>query len=160
MKEIPLSRGLVALCDDEDFEQLSAFSWCAVRTPKANTFYAASHLGKKLNQPKTMHRFLMPGVPRIDHKNRNGLDNRRENLRSCSASQNISNSKLFRHNTTGYRGVVKIKGSEPARYLSRLKLNGKQLYFGTYNDPREAALVRDAKALELLGEFASLNFEK
>src|SRR4030067_2579990 len=93
MKKIPLSRGMVTLVDDLDYEWLSQWKWYAARG--GATFYAGRSLPRSAEGRGAvwMHRLILsvpPGID-VDHRNGNGLDNRRINLRSCNRSQNACN---------------------------------------------------------------------
>jgi hypothetical protein len=91
----------------------------------------------------------------VDHINGNGLDNRRDNIRACSCSQNLMNRQNHRPTTSGYKGVSLHKRNKTWR--ATINLNGKQIYAGCYATPVEAALAYNAKAIELFGEFARPN---
>lgn len=104
-----------------------------------------------------MHQDIMgaKGKQVVDHINKNGLDNRRCNLRVCTVRQNAQNHKRFATNTSGYTGV----NLEGKKWRARLRGNdSKKIHVGNFNTPEEAAVARDKKALELRGEFACLNF--
>jgi hypothetical protein len=150
MKEIPLTQGKVALVDDEDYPHLSAFKW------HLNAGYAArSHPWDGKRRRTFMHDQLLPAPPGFftDHRNRNRLDNRRENLRISTRSQNAANRRLPRTNTSGFRGVHRSGRG----WAATITCAGKHYYLGTFDTPEEAATAYDKKALELFGEFASLN---
>ena len=109
-----------------------------------------------------LHRVMLdaPKGMVVDHINRNGLDNRRSNLRLCTHKENMQNRRANSKNSTGYKGVRLTKSGK--KYIARVcqKLDGKTVehYLGTYDTPEEAARAYDAKAIELFGEYASLNF--
>lgn len=149
MKEIELTQGQVAIVDDDDFEDLSLYKWFAKK--EGGIFYAARSYGAKRNTMK-MHIYIMKPVDGfvIDHINGNGLDNRKSNLRICSHAENMRNRKLHKDNSSGYKGVSKNKG----KYVARIM----QIYLGRYNNAIDAARAYDAKARELFGNFAKLNF--
>ena len=84
------------------------------------------------------------------------LDNRRINLRSCTASENRSNRVMSKYNTSGYRGVYWSKHTN--KWCARIQINRKGIYLGLFTSKKEAAKAYDAAALEHHGEFASLNF--
>lgn len=155
MKEIKLTRNKVALVDDEDFEYLSQFNWRALKDH--NTWYAVRYSSD--NSSIKMHRELMNVADRkilVDHKDQNGLNNTKDNLRLCTHAQNMANRKFQANNTSGYRGVAWDKKNK--KWRAAIKINGKTTSLGNYDDPIEAAKVRDAAALKYYGEFARLNF--
>lgn len=159
MKEIPLTRGLVALVDDSDYDVLSSFKWrvsihgYVVRTvghPEAPT--------RKRHLP--MHRFIM-GLCfgdkfYVDHIDGNPLNNQRNNLRVCTPTQNQYNRKIGSNNKSGFKGVT-VSESEN-RWRSQIKVNGKIIYLGTFLTPEAAHEAYCAAALKYHGEFA--NFGK
>ena len=158
VREIPLTpkkRKMVALVDIENYNWLMQWKWSV---SEANgTFYAERHE----NYIKIkMHREILyltkgDGIL-VDHKNRNGLDNRKENLRITTRSLNGLNSKIKSNNTSGYRGVSFAKLNKKWRpYLS---INKKRIYFGLYLTAKDAAIAYDKKAVEYYGSNAILNF--
>lgn len=150
-REVPLSRGLVALVDDEDYSAvLAAGSWSA--RPRGSTTYAARHTGRTTQQ---LHTFLT-GWPFVDHANGDGLDNRRANLRPATRSQNNANARLRPDSTTGYKGVTYIKRA--GKWQARIRVDGHLHSLGYYADPEQAARAYDAAALEAWGEYARPNF--
>lgn len=101
-----------------------------------------------------MHHQIM-GLKGIDHKNGNGLDNRRENLRPFAGGQNMMNREKL--NGRGrFKGA--FKNTKGQTYMAAIRINGKSQYLGCFNTDIEAARAYDAKAKELFGEFAKLNF--
>jgi HNH endonuclease len=87
----------------------------------------------------------------VDHADRDPTNNKFDNLRLATHSQNVVNSKLRKNNTTGYRGV--------SRYRYQYKVMVADVYYGLFSTAEEAATVYDKKAVELFGEFARTNFE-
>lgn len=155
-KTIPLTQGQAAIVDDDIYESLSRFNWYAYFDRK--TYYARRHspITGKIIQ---MHREIMGASDGtiIDHLNGNGLDNRRENLRFCTQSENQRNRGADVDNTSGYKGVTWHKVKK--KWMAQIKVNKKNTYLGLYSDPAEAARAYDAAAIELHGEFACLNFQ-
>jgi len=157
-KKIPLTRGMFALVDDEDFDRISQFKWYA--KPHRNTFYACRT--KQVRNKKTLttlHSEILKGgcVPRklIDHINRNGLDNRKENLRLCTNSENQANSGLRKSNRSGFKGVCLKKPQNS--WEAQIIHNGKTIHLGIFKESADAARAYDKKAIELKGEFALTN---
>lgn len=91
----------------------------------------------------------------LDHINGSRSDNRIENLRACSASQNQHNRKVNTENRFGLKGV--LPGSTSGRYCARIRHDGKQTHLGTFNSPGLAAHAYDAAASNLFKEFAKPN---
>ncbi len=105
-----------------------------------------------------MHRVILGAPPglEVDHINRNGLDNRRANLRLATRSENTRNSKRSKRNTSGYRGVSFDSFAE--RWLAIVRFERKTYRLGSYHTAEEAAIAYDFAASALHGEFASTNF--
>lgn len=159
MKEIPLTQGYVALVDDEDYPRVVVYDWAVEIRP--NTCYASSNLGQGRGGARIrLHRFILepPSDKQVDHKNRNGLDCRRENMRLTDWQGNGRNITQPQGDMgTGYRGVYKHHYSE--RWIARIRDDtGKKLYLGIFSSPELAAVAYDEAALKYHGEFAVLNF--
>jgi hypothetical protein len=157
MKEIPLTRGLVCMVDDEDYDDLIKMKWYA-----AKDGYAAKGIPHPHRSGKTsrllMHRKIMGlehGDPReVDHINRNRLDNRRENLRICSAAENNRNVSLRKDNASGRKGVSLHKRS--GKWQANIQVDGKFKYLGLYSSIDDAYRVYCDAAEKLHGSFACL----
>lgn len=151
MKLIPLTRGIFAIVDDQDYEALSKHRWHASRD------------GYALRREYPSRRYIMmhrvianPGEEyEVDHINHNPSDNRRENLRICTSSQNKMNRIADKKGRTSqYRGVyfnsLRIN-SKP--WYANIGLNNKSIYIGCYKTEDEAYAAYQLKARELHGEF-------
>jgi hypothetical protein len=90
---------------------------------------------------------------RIDHKDRNSLNDRIENLRPASQSQNNANSAIRSNNTSGYKGVRWDKTLK--RWRAYLHFNGNQCYLGSFESAEEAHEVYMKAARDHFGEFAT-----
>jgi hypothetical protein len=112
-----------------------------------------------------MHKFIMnaPKGMCVDHINHNGLDNRRENLRICTYSQNAQNKRKRVDSGTGYKGVYQYseKYKHRKKFKAYIRPKGqKQIHLGSYLTAEEAARAYDKKAKELFGDYAQINFPK
>ncbi len=156
--EISLTRGYVALVDDEDFDWLSQWRWYARWDAHTQGFYAGrtDRSGGKQRTVR-MHRLILsaPDGIQVDHINRKGLDNQRHNLRLATHRENVWNQGLRATNQSGFTGVLQRKSGRWGAYIWR---DGVNTCLGTWDDPVDAALAYDAVALEVRGEFAHLNF--
>jgi hypothetical protein len=137
MKEIPLTRGKVALVDDEDYPELSKHRWYAHK--ERNVYYAVRMAPRTNGKKHTirMHAAIV-GTPKgmgTDHINGNGLDNRRENLRIVTTRENQQNQHIPR--TSKYPGVSWHKKS--GKWIARIRVSGKQRYLGIYDSEEKAA---------------------
>ena len=153
---IPLSRGLVALVDDNDYEMVRSMGpWSAF--PRNRTFYARKtiYLGNGRGTSLYMHRVLTDW-PRVDHINGDGLDNRRSNLRSTSHAGNMRNARLRPDSTSGYNGVS--WHPKHRKWVAAIHVDHRRIYLGSYIDPVEAARAYDEAATHHFGEFARINF--
>jgi hypothetical protein len=159
MKEIPLTHHKIALVDDEDYERLIKHKWHARKD--RNTFYASRTVmieGKKTTVQ--LHREVLrltfgDGIE-VDHRNRNGLDNQKENLRIATSSLNSYNRKMQHNNTSGFRGVS--WHSRDQVWQAYIKLRGKRINLGYHNDILLAAVAYDYAARKYYGNDAILNF--
>ena len=154
--KVKMSHGFVTLVDKADLELIADYRWYAHKRPRWKTHYvlANDYSRKTMLQ---LHTLLVPysdGLV-VDHKNRNGLDNRRCNLRRCTQAQNHANGPKYRNNTSGYKGVVWVGRAN--KYAAGISLNGKRKHLGYFVDPIDAAVAYNKAAFESWGEFAYLN---
>jgi hypothetical protein len=157
MKTIPLTNGGDAIVDDADYPVLARHKWHWItsghghhggRYASRMTQNAATGKWKRL----LMHRVIIaaPDGVKVDHRNRDSLDNQRENLRLATNSQNAANS-VHRPNRSGYRGVYLTQGRYWYVFIAGT-------YLGTFPDAESAARAYDDAARERFGEFARVNF--
>lgn len=154
MKQIELTKGCVALVDDEDFESLNAHRWYV-----NNSGYAVRiviHVGGK-RSAELMHRRVLGLSLRDgkegDHVNGLKLDNQRGNLRVCVHAENLRNKPLTRMNKSGVKGVSWDKSEN--RWRATIKVNGKQHHLGRFLTIDEARDAYNRAAPQLHGEFAN-----
>lgn len=162
MKEIQLSQGQSALVDDEDYDFLIQWKWHARKAKvkgKEYSYYARRNVWDgATNHTILMHReILCPANDEwIDHKDRNGLNNQRKNLRFCNRFTNAFNQETSNQKTKSkYRGVTQNKGCKS--FVATLVYKGKRFYLGSYSSAKEAALAWNEAAIRYYGEFARLN---
>jgi len=136
------------LVDDEDFDYINGLNWLIKK--QGNTFYAEDW------KEGLMHRFIL-GIndPKIfvDHKDHNGLNNQKSNIRICSHEQNIRNRTSY--GKSKYLGVT----ASGNNWIARICHNKKNHNLGTFKNEEDAARKYDEYALMYHGEFANLNFK-
>lgn len=153
MKEIPLTRGKVAIVDDDDYAELSNYKWYY-----DSKGYAARHKTRDQKRAyQSMHRQIVnaPDGMEVDHINGDRLDNRRANLRLCTRSQNQHNKGAQANNTSGFKGVQFYKRT--GKWHAKIKLHGKERHLGYFATAAQAAEAYNRAAFEIHGDFAYLN---
>lgn len=157
MREVPLSHGYVALVDDEDYERVAAHRWRAHINTRSRSIYAVR---TERGRTVWMHRFILglgQDGPRVDHRNGNGLDNRRRvNLRPATRSENARNKKP--QSGRALKGICRSKRNKTHPWSAAINVESKPIFLGTFTTPIEAARAYDRAAVQLHGEFARLNF--
>lgn len=155
--------------DDEDFDLINKYHWNYVKQGYAQGYKRPYNKNEKY---VFMHRLIM-GLERgnpieIDHRDHNGLNNQRNNLRLGTHKQNCQNTSPQRYTSSAYRGVVKNRHRKMCkdgmhyygtRYIAKIKFNGITKALGSYVDERVAAKIYDKVASLLFGEYANLNFK-
>jgi hypothetical protein len=156
-RRIYLGEGEYTILDQEDYYRLNNFKWFL--TGRLHKFYAARTVkidGK--TKIERMHRVIMNPPPHllVDHRNGKGLDNRRDNLRPATKSQNVCNSRKRKNKSSVYIGVYLRK--KTGRWETEITDNGKKIRLGSFKNEIDAAKVYDAAAKKYHREFARLNF--
>jgi hypothetical protein len=156
MREIPLSHGYVAFVDDEDYELVSKYNWSAYED--SNGMVYAICYTTRYSRNIRMHRLIMnaPDGMDVDHADRDGLNNRRSNLRLATRSQNNANSVVSRNSKSGYKGVC--LDSYTGRWKASIMVDYKHIHLGRFDTKEEAAMAYDKAAVAAFGEFARTNF--
>lgn len=159
-RRIPLTQGQYAIVDPDDFERLNKHKWHAKKFK--NSYYAARsvRIAAKRRVPVQMHREIIdpPDHLYVDHINRNGLDNRKANLRLATCAQNVINRAIIkrRNSPSKYKGVTWHKHRK--KWQAQICYDGKHKTVGYFDDEFEAAKTYDQAAKKHHGEFAVLNF--
>lgn len=157
VKHIPLTQGKVALVDDEDLAIVSGHSWRAMRHGK--TYYAYTNVRAPCGHREllAMHQLIMGHDDEgrtPDHKDLNGLNNRRNNLRFAAASQQAMNRNVSSRSVSGLKGVSR----SGERWRARIRVGGRLIGLGTFDCAEDAAAAYDTKVRDLYGQFARTNF--
>lgn len=147
--EVPLPGGEYAYVDPEDFDRVMQHLWHIITPPDTDRRYAATRINGKMVR---MHRFILGASDEqiIDHADRDGLNNRRSNLRYATTSQNAMNRKPYRGTASGYKGVVPLG--------NKWRVMFQRKHAGLFDTPEEAARAYDELARRHFGRFARTNF--
>lgn len=160
MKEIKLNNNLVAFVSDEDYEWLSQWKWYGLRykhtTYAVRTEYKKDSENRRIFKRVWMHRLILNLTDRKiqgDHKDRNGLNNQRDNLRVATQSQNNANRN--KNSSSQYLGISYYKKRKAWRVSIRTPHGHR--HSNDIKNETEAALLYNKWATEIHGEFANLN---
>jgi len=165
MKKILLTQGKVAKVDNADYKWLNQWKWYAHQI--GHTFYAeckasirkTGNIAEYERKNEMMHRLILglqPGDKReIDHRDGNGINNQRNNLRICTHKQNGRSRRKQAVGTSKYKGVS--WNYREHRWRSDIRVNGKLIYLGCFSSEKTAAKAYNKAALKHFGEFALLN---
>lgn len=162
---------LLAEIDDEDYEIVSKYRWHITGNGKKS--YCSAYINKN---NMSMHRLIMGCThgdgKMVDHKDGNGLNNQKHNLRFCTHAQNMQNKSISKDSK--YKGIVRHRNttkkwdSKSKKYFiytdfswsAGITVNGRKIYLGRFEEEINAAKAYDAAAKKYYGEFSNLNFKQ
>lgn len=149
---VPLSHGKVAVVDNADYTLVSQYKWRATQSHD-HLWYAVTGSRPYL----TMHALILGtvGKAHIDHRDRDGLNNQRYNLRECTLSQNAANRRKRSGSVSQFKGVgwnIVVK-----KWIARIRKDGIAYHLGYFVNEEDAARAYNVAAARLFGEFANLN---
>lgn len=158
---IALTQGQFAIMDEADYARLSQWKWRAQYDKNLKSFYALRTARKKEGRERhlvIMHREIL-GMADTDerlgdHRNRNTLDNRRDNLRIATYQQNNSNKKMPKSNSSGFKGVTK---HSCGKFQAQYQKNGKMFHLGLFTTALNAHEAYRTATQLAFGEFARLD---
>ena len=157
--EIPLGNGHVTVLDQEDWERLCVLvgerKWRVFRAPHGNIYARCTVKRNNGKKHFSMHRLIMdaPKGMEVDHRDGDGLNNRRANLRLATVAQNHRNRRKP-YGSSRFLGVSESRG----KWRAQIKADGRLKHLGTFTDEIEAALAYDRAAVLYHGEWAAPNF--
>lgn len=157
-REIPLTQGKFSIVDAKDFDWLSQYKWQYHKNRNNGQEYVRVSIQRNGKMTRIyMHRLILDAYAgqKVDHRDGNGLNNKRSNLRLCTSLQNSRNMKIRKDNTSGYKGVIWHKHSK--KWQANIKTAQGDLYLGVYDSKIEAASAYNIAARKYFGEFARLN---
>jgi hypothetical protein len=149
---VTLTQGYESIIDAADVPLVDYYNWFAVQV--GGTVYAvrSDYSGTKMRSVY-VHRTILgePECLDVDHKDGDGLNNRRDNLRPATKSQNMRNRRMGCNNTSGFKGVYLHK--ESGKWVAQIKSGSKPKYLGIFTSPEEAHAAYCTASRELHGEF-------
>lgn len=155
MKKVRVSNTF-ALVDDQGYELVSRYTWQLWKGPQRSVYAVTSaSLVSDWSSYCRMH-WLIMGSKSIDHKDGNGLNNRRDNLRLATKPQNAANSIKRQKASSRYKGVT--WSSANGKWKAQIMKDRKNISLGNFTSETEAAKAYDGKTKQLFGEYARLNF--
>lgn len=150
--------GNYALVDDEDYEYLNQWKWSATKHHGNHYAIRTDRQVKGVKVKVSMHRLLLKLIdPNIkgDHKDRNGLNNQKYNLRTCSVGENNRNRTSAKGSSSMYLGVFwRVRDK---KWIAAIRSNKKTKHIGQFNSEKDAAIAYNNFAIKLHGQFANIN---
>lgn len=150
------SGGHVVLVSTEDAWLLKEYAWCKTTHAGGRTSYAQSRAAR-IAGVTLLHKAIFPNVM-VDHVNGHGMDNRRENLRPVTQTQNNANSRKRNDTSSAYKGVC--WKYDKRKWKAYIFADGRQRHIGYFANEADAARAYDMAAIRTFGEYARPNFNQ
>ncbi len=144
LRDIHCNNVAKAIIDKEDILKIAKYKWHL----DGRGYVKSEKIG-------SIHRYLLNATKEqmIDHRNRNKLDNRKRNLRFCSKSQNNINTKLYKNNTYGVKGICRHHKINGKKWQAKININKKVRSLGYFDTKEEAITARITAEKQHYGEF-------
>jgi HNH endonuclease len=162
MQYIPLTKGKFAIVDDEDYERIDQWKWHASRGDRRCDAVRKLAHDNRIHTRRMHHEVLKLPLAEgqkwvVDHINRNPLDNRKANLRVCTAQQNTFNSgpSNKKGKTSYYKGVSFYRCHK--LWTARVHFKGRTYYLGYFKTEYEAMVAYNLAVVKKVGEYAYVN---
>lgn len=156
-RAVTLTRGNVAIVDDDDYVRIMRYNWCTRRNSGGRLYAYRNTVVNGVHRQQPLASFIL-GTPHgviADHIDGDSLNNRRSNLRAATVSQNAQNKRPARTGTSIYKGVAWSRDAR--KWRASIHANNKYVHLGYHTNEIDAAKAYDTKARELFGEFARCN---
>lgn len=154
MKYINLTQGKRTVVDDDDFEKYGDLKWQALKVRGCFYVKRTESGGPGRHKDIYLHRMVMgnPAGMDVDHISHDTLDNRKENLRSCTHAQNLRNRKgPNSNNKSGIRGVCWFR--RDGTWHAQIKVDGRRIHLGYFATKEEAGAVYASANAKYFGEY-------
>ena len=144
------------LIDNDDYEKVNSIKWHVYITKGLIYFRTWSYIGRKQTL-LFLHQLVAktPKGMKTDHANGNTLDNRKCNLRICTAAENTRNQKRRTDNSSGYKGVSWAK--RRGKWVAQIIKDGKHHFLGHFSTPEEAHNAYCEASKNYHGEFGRVS---
>ena len=145
---VGLTRGLVAFRDAADGPIIAPYTWQSMFRDRV--VYA------RTRQTILMHRLILAtNQPHVDHRDHDGLNNRRENIQGCSAVENLRRRRPNRNSSHCFKGVSAVR----RKFKAQIRTGDQWFYLGVFDTAEEAARAYDRAATDLFGPIAGTNVD-
>jgi hypothetical protein len=143
--------GRVALVDDDDYELVSRYKWHVCARPKKRCTYAITNIWKDERRTTIEMHVLVMGRAGVDHKDFDGLNNQRVNLRFATQQEQLRHTRSYRGSSSRFKGVSWHKGNQ--RWTAQIRIDGRLRHLGSFTSEEDAARAYAATAIDVHGDF-------